>query len=285
MSSPFREAKTFAGGDFDVTPQARDLIGRLLIVKPVKFEAQRLTGFDDEKNPGQKKRQDTVWADVLVLDAGHLGLTGGILEYGGDGKAKPNTDRITTPAFFPSVLFGQSLIVAFLKSEMDDATYPGFSLGVIYLSDKGRQGNPPIVLGPVKTDQWDRPRPRAEEIWAFCGTEFARWASGEMKPATVSELIAPLPHHSPDAHKAYQERLTKRGGAPQASTPAYTPPAGPAQPQVATQYAPGAPPAAAAPDHNAVPPTGGWTAEMWANMPDDARRSVWASIRQVQPTH
>lgn len=323
MTAPFREAKIFAGGDFDVTPQARDLVGRLVIVKPTRFEAKRLTGFKDEKT-GAPVLKDTVWADVLILDAAHLGLVGGPLEYGGDGKAIPNTDRINTPAHFKDVMMGQTLIAAFLKAEMDDPQYAGFSLGVVYLSDKGKQGSPPLVLGPVRTTQWGQERPRGEELWAFAGAEFARWASGQMNPATVSDLIPPPPHGNPEHIKAYQERVTKRATAqaqrqqdqapaqyaPQASQyaapPSYTPPVAvtyqaPAQ-AVATQYAPGNPPqpqyaqpmapsyqaptyqapvsAPPAPfDYNQVPTVGGWTAEIWANVPEAGRRVTWDAIR------
>lgn len=289
------EATGFASGPFDVTPQIRDLVGRLIIVHPTKYEAKREMSFMDEKT-GAKALRDTVWADILVLNAGPFGLQAldttnrpidsTWLEFGGDGKAKPATDRIATPSLHREVMIIQSMIVPALKAKMDTPTYSGYSVGVVYMSDQGRQGNPPFIFGPVMTDQWNRERARGAEILAFAEQQVSAWIGGSLTPNTVSDLIVPAPHASPDVHKAYQERLAKRqatneqGGNP--PNPAvYSPPSVAATtPAAPSQYAPGVPAQPVANPTDAVPP--GWDAAAWANLDQAMRTMIWG---QLKPTH
>jgi len=289
--SPFREA-TGGGYSGDSTPWPRDLIGRLIFLKPIP-------GSHDVTAEYEGKPRPTVRADVLVLDAAGVasGVVGGPLEYGGKGDAvAPHTDRINTPAYFSGMLFSQVNIVRELVKELDDAAAgqsSGLLIGIPYLSDQGRKGNPPLNLGKVKTDQWGRPRPGGDALWQFANDQFVAWSGGSLALATKSELIPPPPHASPDAQKRYAERLQARGqsGTPQPGPTAYAS----AQPVAAPapQYAPGQPPQvtpqppAPAPGNPDDQPAPGFTPDTWGNVDAGTRALIWQGIRarQLQPTH
>lgn len=312
--APFREAN--GGFSGDVTPWPRDLIGRLIFLRPIPGSYDATATFDDKPRP-------TVRADVLVLDASQFGLVGGPLEYGGKGDpTNPHTDRIATPAFFQGMLFSQTNIVRELAAELDDVAAgksAGLMIGIPYLSDKGTKGNPPLNLGKVRTDQWGRPRPNGDAIWAYANEAFMGWSAGTLPLAGKSELIPPPPYASPDVQKRYAERLAARGtnGAvaqpPAPTSPAYAPVA-PTSPTPAPQYTAPAPPQAAAPQYtNGIPgapqapqvqaftpapppaPAGnpddevapGFTPDAWANVDGATRAMIWNGVRarQVQPTH
>lgn len=297
MTAPMFRESTGGGWDGQATPAIRDLMGRLIFVTPVAGT------YDD-----QAKINDDItktWrADILVLDAGHLGLQGGPLTFGGKGTVtEPATDRINTPAFFQRVSVANSSIVKELSdvdAERTAGTSGGWLVG-IPVEGKGTKGNPPVHLGKLGVDQFGRARPMAAEIRAFAEAQFVAYLNGQLTLNRESELIPPPPHASPDAHKRYQERLNARQGkagdtmtpqgipgAPQAPyVQPYVPPTPPAPAPVApaaAQYAPGAPasapPANPANPDDAVPP--GYDAAAWATIPGPVRSQVWAMFRAQQ---
>lgn len=315
----FRES---TGGSWsgDITPSIATLLGRLIFLTPVdgSYDPNAVFG----KGTAEEQNRPNIRANVLVLDAAHLGLVGGELLFGGRGTpADPHTDRIGTPAFFQGVLVSNGSIVkelAAAEQERKDGKTGGWLMG-IPVEGKGTKGNNPIHLGKIKVDQYGRARDNANDIYTLAEQQFTAYLSGALQLHTTSVLIPPTPQASPDAHKRYQERLTARAnGQGAVSTPPsvtaapYVPPTPaavdttPVPAAQPTQYAPGGVtaaqftanaqahpgigvPAATTPSNpdDACPP--GYDPAAWANVADpNLRAMIWTSVRSaqpVQPTH
>lgn len=295
MTGPmFAQATNAASGGRG--PRFAQLHNRLVLVTPVAG-----TYNPEAEINGDKARTWNV--DLIVLDASHLGLTGGPLEYGGKGSlAEPHTDRITTPAIFKGVSVSNGSIVDQLTGADQRRTAGvdgGWILGVPY-EGKGTKGNNPVHLGAVDVDPYGRVRPQAKELFAFAEQQAGAWVAGTLHLAEAdhSELIQPGPTASPDVHKKYQERAAQR--AARGITPAAIAAQAPAQPAMATvvgqqapptnpaqrdyvnpaaQYAPGAPVTAPSP----VPGSPEWfAAQQVASAPanpDDAVPHGWTQTQ------
>jgi len=313
MTSAMPMFKESSGGSWDgtITPWLKDMLNRLVFVEPVAGS------YDPNDTFGETVRP-SIRANVLVLDAAHLGLDGGPLVFGGKGTStEPATDRIGTPAFFQGVKISNDSIVKDLvkaEEERTSGTSGGWRVG-IPVEGKGTKGNPPLHLGKVKIDQFGRQRPQADQLWAWAEQQFTAFLGGNLPLHAQSELLQPTPQASPDAHKRYQERLDARRAAAVAAGQLPPPPAPPAQPTYTTpaptsQYAPGVAPSSpvsvpqpapvaqptyvqpspqvtaqpANPD-DAVPP--GWDAAAWGNLDQAMRTMIWTQVRgaAVQPTH
>lgn len=208
-----------------VAPKARHLVGRTVIVEPVRMQR----GINQET----KAEVDEAVFHLTVVD-------GGPLRYGDNqsrdvSKNRPNTHEIDTPCRFTGVSDMGMGFVQVVK-EMLDTGEPG-RIGVI---EQGTMGNKPFLLARTgqHIDKTDRPDGQARFAAASAIWQQV-WADKHAAPGAPKQFISPEPRSlvAPPAPQGAPQGQPYGGYAPPAPVN-YGAPAQPPQ----QQYAPQPPP-------------------------------------------
>lgn len=237
-------------------PQMKDLVGRLLLIRPTKREENVPSAFkNSDGSPGAPGPRLT--ADVIVLD-------GPPFPYGGDlEKGKPHTHMATQIPFeIPALFIRQGVLI----DQLSPALTPGNAPMVC-----GRLGKVPSTKGSAAyklADAEPAERELANQYVAARQTG-APYSAAPAAPQAPVYSAPPAPQAAP--YGAYT------APAPQAPPAAYVPQA-PAQPA----YAPVPPAAVPAPQYQ-VP--AGMDPNTWATYTPEQQLSVWQQITSAQPTH
>jgi hypothetical protein len=225
-------------------PAVRDLLNRVIVVRPTKFETN-VPGVEDGK------LQDRVTADVLVLD-------GGPLEFGGNvARGKPLTMTVQTPYLIKGMYISNTNMVDAVKGQ----TGRGVVLGRVVLGRASKPThNPPYNLAEVT--QEDPKYQAAVQVYtavvndSFVNPEPTRIGAA---PATQATYVAPAATQiePPAAAAVDPQAAFLKWQAEQAAAAA------------AVQQAPAA----------SIPPApAGWPEDTWRGLSDAQRQQILDAV-------
>jgi hypothetical protein len=230
-------------------PAIRDLIGRVVVIRPTRYEPSA---------PAIKagETQERVTADILIV-------TGGPLEFGGNlvTANKPHTYRVQSPYLAQGVYISNTNIVAAVRDYVGTAPVLGWvALGVTNTPGN----NAPYNLLTVE---------QTEPEYTLAGQLYSQVLNGTFAnptPETIGATPVPAPAQSvaqlqDRVNTAYQ---VAQNGGPVPAAPTMDPAAA-FQAWLAQQQVP----AAAA----SIPPApSGWIPDVWAGLTDDQRKQFLA---------
>lgn len=280
-------------GGGDLAPRIRHLVGRTIIVEPIRID-ENAKGLPD--NNGNATVRPAAYAHVTVVDGGPI-LFGDEIKAGR--QIRPNTHQVNAPYRIMNMMISNTWIVNAVR----DALPPlgnGLLLGVI---EEGTQGNRPFLLTKCESnvDGSDRPdgaqrREAARQLWnAIKAGQFTNPTPVLLQPVAGAGYGAPMygqpqPQYAPPmqpgyvptpygqtpigaVHPAYAAAVTEPGAAVHAPQPVS------AAPTAAATA--GLPPGF---DVTQCPP--GWDAGQWqafASNPAQAT-AIWLNVlSQQQP--
>jgi hypothetical protein len=242
-ADPFSDPRGGGG----VSPKPRNLVGRTVIIKPIRVDENAM--FEGQRRPNAT-------FDLFVVD-------GGPIRYGDSeerGNPRPHTHVSETPALFTNVFVGNDAFVEVCRDNIG-----GLVVGVV---EQGTLGNKPFLIAKTHRtiNKEDRPdgeqrRRAAHQLWnAFRAGQFRNPEPQLLN--TQSQGQVPNTGYPP----AYAQQYPQ---APQAQTyasnqaPVFVPPAPAQQAQQGTQ---GQPPV--------LTPPPGWDASVWANLTPEQRQQI-----------
>lgn len=282
-SNPFSDPT----GGGSISPKARDLVGRTIIVEPLGVDENAT--FKDAKRPSARFH---LW----VVDGAFPLFFGDNLD-----TRSPHTHRIDGPARFANAISANAGFVNEVRNKLGK----GISLAVV---EQGTKGNRPYLLTPVDTTLDGAPRPDAAQRRAAAlkmwndfnaGARFAEPV--ELNPPNTAPAGYGTVNYG--AQQQYQQPpLTPQFSAPTPQQVAsqqpypggpveqYNNPSAPYVEQYPGQHAQAqtmntaamataqqsAPPA---PDINTPPP--GWAPEVWSTFTPEQRQAILARSAPV----
>lgn len=204
------------GGGGSASPKLRHLVGRTIIVEPIRVDEAAV-------DPQTKAARPEAYFHLTVVD-------GGPLQYGDNQdrdpqKQRPNTHEIDTPCRFLNINdYGQAFVRA-----VRDALAAG-EVGRVGIVQYGTRGNKPPMITKTSTDVHGNARPDGEARYAVAMQIFDLvWKDSHDKSGGPRRFVSPEPRSLVVAPAQAQAQVAY--GAPQ-QQPYQTPaPAGYAQQQ------------------------------------------------------
>jgi hypothetical protein len=255
------------GGGGDLMPRVRHLVGRTVIIEPVRID-ENAKGLPD--SAGNATSRPAAYANLTVVD-------GGPIEFGDEVKAgrtiRPNTHRIDAPLRIMNMLISNTWLVNAIRDAMPPMGN-GLLLGVIEI---GTQGNSPFLLTKVSETVTGQDRPDGQQRREAARQLWERIKAGQFTNPTPVLL-------TPVAGSAYQQQPQMYGPTPQQyqQQPQYAP-VNQVSAAPMPQQAPPAP-AGLSPgfDPSQCPP--GWDAGQWQAIAANPAQTmaIWQNILSQQ---